>query len=221
MKKALVVTLAMLVLAAWTILPADANGRRFKAHNFRDGGDDRHDFAIFDGTNPANQGDGGVANPDPVGVAGAICGTRLRGQPFTFHLSVTNHVSGTAGFVRITYADGDFVQFPINPDATLQITQAAGSRSGNDQAIRVSGVPGGTGGSTSRRSLTTASVAAMFRPRAVVRGRTRRRIGVWPPPPLRPTPLRARRRATAVRATSQRRYRLRRAASWEAYRERP
>jgi hypothetical protein len=147
MRKALVVTILMLVLGAWTTAFAGGRNDGLKwLHFLKFGGGDSTDAALFDGTNPANQGDAGTANAAPLGVAGAVCGTKFAGQPFIFHLSVTNHSSGTAGFVRITYKDGDWVQFPIEPNANLQISQAAGSRSGNDQAVRVSGVPAGTGG---------------------------------------------------------------------------
>jgi hypothetical protein len=92
-----------------------------------------HDFALFDGTNPANQ-------PD----AGAVCFAR-RGRPFLYHLAVTNHASGEDGFVRVTYADGDFVQFPIAANGSFGFSQAAGSRGGADRAVRISN--GGSGAS--------------------------------------------------------------------------
>jgi len=88
-----------------------------------------NDFSLFDGSNPVNQ-------PN----SGAICGARL-GRPFTFHLAVANY--GSAGFVRVTYADGDFIQFPIAAQGSFSMSQAAGSRSGNDAVVRVSN--GGSG----------------------------------------------------------------------------
>jgi hypothetical protein len=84
----------------------------------------RNDFALFDGSNPANQ-------PD----SGAVCGARAN-QPFTYYLAVANY--GSDGFVRITYADGDWVQFPISAGGSFSLTQAAGSRSGDDAVVRVS-----------------------------------------------------------------------------------
>ncbi|HXK21716.1 MAG TPA: hypothetical protein VMS55_03465 [Myxococcota bacterium] len=97
-----------------------------------DGGPGRargNDFALFDGSNPLNQ-------PD----AGAVCGA-LKGTPFTFNLAVANY--GSAGFVRVTYADGDWIQFPIAAQGSFSMSQAAGSRGGNDAAVRVSN--GGSG----------------------------------------------------------------------------
>jgi hypothetical protein len=88
-----------------------------------------NDFALFDGSNPLNQ-------PD----AGAVCGA-LPGQPFTFNLAVANY--GSDGFVRVTYTDGDWIQFPIAAGASFSTSQAAGSRSGNDAVVRVSN--GGSG----------------------------------------------------------------------------
>jgi hypothetical protein len=81
---------------------------------------DQSDFALFDGSNPANQ-------PD----AGAICGAKAS---FTWHLSVANW--GSDGFVRITYKDGDIIRFPIAAGASLNLSQAGGK--GDSSAVRVS-----------------------------------------------------------------------------------
>jgi hypothetical protein len=83
------------------------------------------DFALFDGSNPANQ-------PN----AGAICGSNAS---FTWHLSVANF--GAAGEVRITYFDGDIIRFPIAAGASFNMSQAGGK--GASRAIRVSN--GGSG----------------------------------------------------------------------------
>jgi hypothetical protein len=94
--------------------------------------DGKSDFALFDGTNPANV------------ESGAICGAKnLKGKTFTYHVTVSNHASGSAGFVRLTYKDGDFVQFPLAPDASFSFSQAGGSKGGADRAVRVSN--GGSG----------------------------------------------------------------------------
>jgi hypothetical protein len=82
---------------------------------------DRTDFAFFDGSNPANA-------PN----AGAVCRAR---QGFTYHVTVANW--GSAGEVRITYADGDFIRFPIAAGASFSMTQAAG-RNDASRAVRVS-----------------------------------------------------------------------------------
>lgn len=84
----------------------------------------RNDFALFDGSNPTNQ-------PS----AGAVCFAR-KGKPFNYHVAVTN--AGADGFVRVTYKDGDFVQFPIAANDSFSFSQAAGSREGADRAVRIS-----------------------------------------------------------------------------------
>lgn len=122
----------VMLFGSWTVASAD--------------GDNKSDFALFDGTNPANQGAAGVANPLPKGVAGAVCGGTKPGKAFTFHVTVTNHSSGAPGFVRLTYKDGDFVQFPLAPGGSFSFSQAGGSKGGADRAVRISGVPGGATG---------------------------------------------------------------------------
>jgi len=81
---------------------------------------DQSDFALFDGSNPANQ-------PN----AGAICGGNAS---FTWHLAVANW--GGDGVVRITYTDGDIIRFPIKAGASLTLSQAGGK--GASSAVRVS-----------------------------------------------------------------------------------
>ena len=81
---------------------------------------DQSDFALFDGSNPANQ-------PN----AGAVCGAN---SAFTWHLAVANW--GSAGEVGITYFDGDIIRFPIAAGASFSLSQAGGK--GASQAIRVS-----------------------------------------------------------------------------------
>ena len=113
------------------------DGPSWGNHDGEDGDDDDgghgfgggNDFALFDGSNPLNQ-------PD----AGAVCGARP-GRPFTFNLAVANY--GSSGFVRVTYADGDWIQFPIAAGGSFSTSQAAGSRSGNDAVVRISN--GGSG----------------------------------------------------------------------------
>lgn len=83
---------------------------------------DTSDFALFDGSNPANQ-------PD----SGAVCSAN---SSFTYHVAVANW--GEAGEVRITYKDGDIVRFPIAAGASFAFSQAAGSKGRADRAVRVS-----------------------------------------------------------------------------------
>jgi hypothetical protein len=87
---------------------------------------DTSDFALFDGTNPANQ-------PD----SGAVCSAN---SSFTYNVAVANW--GSDGEVWITYKDGDIIHFPIAANASFAFTQAAGSKGRADRAIRVSN--GGT-----------------------------------------------------------------------------
>lgn len=87
---------------------------------------DTSDFALFDGTNAANQ-------PD----SGAVCSAN---SSFTYNVAVANF--GGDGEVRITYKDGDFIRFPIASGASFAFSQAAGSKGSADRAVRVSN--GGT-----------------------------------------------------------------------------
>lgn len=86
------------------------------------GSSERSDFALFDGTNPANQ-------PD----SGAVCGAR---GTYTYYVAVSNF--GAAGVARITYADGDIVNYQIPAGGSFSFTQAAGSSGGADMAVRLS-----------------------------------------------------------------------------------
>ena len=62
------------------------------------------------------------------------------GKAFTLHGTVTN--SGTAGAVRVRYADGDQVDYKIPVDGSFNFTGAGGSKGSADRAIRVCGVNG-------------------------------------------------------------------------------
>jgi hypothetical protein len=84
---------------------------------------DTSDFAMFDGTVPANQ-------PD----SGAVCRAN---SAFTVHLVVANQAL-EAGSVRITYSSGDFIDLPIAAGAAFAFSQAAGSKGREDKAVRVS-----------------------------------------------------------------------------------
>ena len=119
-------TLTLVAFVGGPLGTAHANGKH-KKNDPRKNHDDKaptNDFAFFDGSNPLNQ-------PD----AGAICGAS-KGQPYTFHLAVANF--GSDGLVRLTYHDGDFVQFPIAAGGSLSLSQAAGSKGGADRVVRVS-----------------------------------------------------------------------------------
>lgn len=113
------------------------------------GAAERSDFALFDGTNPAN----GPA-------AGAVCFVRdvRPGEAFTYHVAVANF-SNEAGEVRITYFDGDFVRFPIAAFGSFSLSQAAGSPGGADRAVRVS-----NGGSAAKLAGTMSAISERRRP---------------------------------------------------------
>ena len=84
------------------------------------------DFALFDGTNPATE-----APPN----GGAEC---VVNNAAAFNVTVTAHSSGPDGFVRATFADGDFVQFPIKSNASFSFSQAIGTNKAVDGRIRIS-----------------------------------------------------------------------------------
>jgi len=86
----------------------------------------KSDFALFDGTNPATE-----APPN----GGAECTVK---GPATFYGSVSAHSSGPAGFVRVTFSDGDWVQFPIASNGSFSFTHAIGGTKGVDDRIRIS-----------------------------------------------------------------------------------
>lgn len=88
---------------------------------------DRSDFALFDGTNPVNV-------PPSTGAA---CTAR---SAYDYHVAVTNY--GSAGGVRVRYADGDLVDYKIPVDGSFSFSQAAGAKGEADRAVRVCGVNG-------------------------------------------------------------------------------
>src|SRR2546426_12503511 len=81
--------------------------------------------SLFDGTNPA------TAPPD----GGAEC--TVKGAA-TFYVTVTAHSSGPAGFVRATFADNDFVQYPIAANGSFSFSQSIGGTKNVDTRIRIS-----------------------------------------------------------------------------------
>ena len=89
-------------------------------------GDKKSDFALFDGTNPTTEA-------PPFG--GAECSVK---GAATFYVTVTAHASGPSGFVRATFKDGDFVQFPIASNGSFSFSQSIGGTKGVDDRIRIS-----------------------------------------------------------------------------------
>jgi hypothetical protein len=108
----------------WTVAGADDDD---------DDNDKKSDFALFDGTNPATE--------DPP-FGGAECTVK---GPATLYVTVTAHSSGPAGFVRATFKDTDFVQFPIASGGSFSFSQSIGGTSGVDDRVRISNGGDATG----------------------------------------------------------------------------
>jgi hypothetical protein len=100
-------------------------------------GGERSDFALFDGTNPANL--------DTKGRTGVVCGvTKMThkkqkaiapGKSFTYHIVVTNDGSGPLE-CKVIYTDQDFIRYKIPLGTSFSLSQAAGSGE-NDAAVRL------------------------------------------------------------------------------------
>ena len=69
------------------------------------------DFALFDGTNPANK-------PNSGAVCGSGSPTNLQNVFFTYHVNVSNF-SDSVAVLRITFRDGDITRYQI--PATLSL----------------------------------------------------------------------------------------------------
>jgi len=92
------------------------------------------DFALFDGTNPANL--------DTKSRTGVVCGVTngkhnalVPGRSFTYHIVVTNDGSGPLE-CKVIYTDLDFVRYKIPLGTSFSVSQAAGSGA-NDAAVRL------------------------------------------------------------------------------------
>ncbi len=86
------------------------------------------DFALFDGTNPANQPFSGV-------VCGAGAAKKLNSTFFTYNISASNFGTSTA-VLRVIFNDGDIARYQIPAGQSFSVSQAAGSNTA-DAAIRV------------------------------------------------------------------------------------
>jgi len=95
-----------------------------------DGDDAKSDFALFNGSAPAN------ASPN----TGAVCGAKKADRAFVYHVTATNH--GAVGAIRVRYADGDTVDYAIPAGGSFSFSQAGGSKGRADQVVRVCGVGG-------------------------------------------------------------------------------
>jgi len=97
----------------------------------------RSDFALYDQ-------ESGVADKSVQCGATNSVGKSLKRTAFTVYITMTNRsdLNGANGFVRVTYQDGDFVDYRIPVDTTLQITLSGGGTPGVDQIITVTGIGG-------------------------------------------------------------------------------
>jgi hypothetical protein len=99
----------------------------------------RSDFALFDqesvGYTPDISVQCGATNPK---------GRSFTATAFVVYITMTNRgdLGGMDGFVRVTYQDGDFVDYAIPKNTTLQITLSGGGTPGVDQIITVTGTGG-------------------------------------------------------------------------------
>ena len=87
------------------------------------------DFALFDGTNPANK-------PGSGAVCGAAAGGPQTPVFFTYHVNVSNF-SDSLAVLRITFTDGDITRYQIPPRSSFSLTEEGGSNEHNS-AIRAS-----------------------------------------------------------------------------------
>ena len=74
-------------------------------------------------------------------------------EPWILRISAT--AGSSAGFVRITFNDADFVAFPIPANQSFSLTQTLGGVPGVDDLVKVE-ITGGSGG--------VAMVSALARP---------------------------------------------------------
>ena len=100
------------------------------------GSGEKSDFALFDGTNPANL--------DASDETGALCGIGKGGNPnrlqnkksFVYYVTVTADDPSVDREVRVVYTDGDFVRYKIPLDGSFAFAQAGGAGE-FDAAVRI------------------------------------------------------------------------------------
>jgi hypothetical protein len=120
MKYLAIAVLGLFAIGA-SVEPADARKSWFIKHLKKN----KTDFALFDGTNPANL--------EP----GVLCYVNgLRPRPWQFHVAVTNNDPVNTQSFQVVYKDGDWVRYYVPPRTSFALTQAAGHSSAG-VAIRV------------------------------------------------------------------------------------
>jgi len=78
----------------------------------------------------------------PGGDTSVQCGARRGSQAGSFVYYVTMANLGAAGSIRVTYADGDLVDYPIAAGTSFSFVQAAGGTKNVDDLITVTGTGG-------------------------------------------------------------------------------
>ena len=71
-------------------------------------------------------------------------GNNPKSTSFVVYITMTNRgdLGGVNGFVRVAYQDGDFVDYAIPVNTTIQITLSAGETPAVDQIVTVTGTGG-------------------------------------------------------------------------------
>jgi hypothetical protein len=131
----LALTVAALAASSTASAPAFAGGGHGEGRRSTD-------FALFDGTNPANT--------EP----GVVCfAERRRPGPWVLHVGVSSF-GGTE--FRAIYRDGDFVRYQVPTGTSFSLSEAAG-RNQDNVAIRIDNTndagPSGLAGSVSAEGL--------------------------------------------------------------------
>jgi hypothetical protein len=101
-------------------------------------------WAFLPGTGMAA---GTTADHSLFDTTGTDTGARCRttnGEPFLFFASV--RAVGAPATLRVTFQDGDFVDYTLAADESFSLQQAAGDTEGVDFAIRVSANSGDLAG---------------------------------------------------------------------------
>jgi hypothetical protein len=99
----------------------------------------------------ARQAAGMALLDQPGGDTSVACGARRGNGPasFTYHVTVANSDLANAETVRVQYADGSTVDYPLAAGASFSFSGVGGSTAGVDDVITVSGVNGTLVGSMS------------------------------------------------------------------------
>ncbi len=99
----------------------------------------KSDFAVYD------QGPSTRDISVQCGASNSM-GYSFKPTAFTLYITMSNRgdLGGGNGFVRVTYQDGDFVEYAIPQNTTLQITLSGGGTPNVDQIITVAGTGGAT-----------------------------------------------------------------------------